>query len=286
MIQNNDKLFSILRLIDDENPEITNSVNQELKKNSLELILHKEDYKNKLMAEQQYKFDILLKNIHLELVTEALNSLLDNTLEDIDLEEGMTILSYWDNSNVDCQDLKNQIAFISNSIQMPKTGHPLAFIDHISNHLINQFKISKNNEDVSNPENYYLYNLFETRKGIPFTMSILYILIGNHLGFPVYGVPIPGNFILKFFNEEDEIFFDPFFKEKKYSKQMCYDYLKEIDEIDQAELILRGCSNIEILLNVLSNLYNTYSLYQNAQSKIHQIEFFQKMLQTSYAIPT
>lgn len=285
MNQINEKLFNILRLIDDENPEIQNSVKQELIKNSLELVLNKRDYKKKLNQEQQYKFDILLKNMHVEITDEAFNLLINNTLEDIDLEDSMTILSYWDNFNLDCQNLKNQIAFISNSIQMPKTGHPLAFIDHISNHLINQFKISKNNEDVSISENYYLYNLFETRKGIPFTMNIMYILISTHLGFPVYGVPIPGNFILKFFNEEDEIFFDPFNKEEKYSKQMCYDYLKEIDMDDRAELILRGCSNNEILLIVLSNLHNVYSVYQNNTNKLQQIEFFQNILKSNYAIP-
>jgi regulator of sirC expression with transglutaminase-like and TPR domain len=52
--------------------------------------------------------------------------------------------------------------------------------------------------------------LCERVPGIPLSLSIIYLLAGNRLGFPLYGVNTPGRFLLKWQLGELEIFIDVF----------------------------------------------------------------------------
>ena len=281
MIRVNENLYNILRLIDDEDSGIQTVIYQELRKNSLELILNKEEYRSKLDKKQNEKLDILLNNIHLDIVHEAFFTLMSRTAEDIDLENSMLILSYWNNNKINCQNIKAKLKDIANGITMPKTGHPLAFIDHISEHLRNEFIVSKDDE---NPDNYYLNRLLEKKQGFPLTLTILYIIISNRIGIPVFGVPIYQYFMLKFLNEEDEIFFDPFYSGKKYSRKMLENYINEYtNSFKPEELNLDGCSNIDIVILFLRNLSIAYTQYSYNPDNIKQIEIFNEILTNHHA---
>jgi regulator of sirC expression with transglutaminase-like and TPR domain len=52
--------------------------------------------------------------------------------------------------------------------------------------------------------------LCERVPGIPLSLSIIYLIAGNRLGFPLYGVNTPGRFLLKWQLGELEIFIDVF----------------------------------------------------------------------------
>lgn len=276
----NKKLISIIKLIDDDSAEIQKIIRSQILENALELIINRSVYQAAVDDRFQPAFAIGLEQLHEELVYEAFKALLDKALEDINLEKSMLLISYWSDSSVDCTAMKQTLDQISQTVSagIPESGHPLAFLDHVSHYLFREFKISGNTEDYYNPDNSYLHKLFETRKGIPITIGILYILICNRLRIPVYGVPLPGHFILKYYNGEDEIFFDPFYEGKIYSRQMCLNYLKNVNS-DSADQILSGCSNYDIIIRILKNLRLVYSSYQNNPEMLSQIESFMDMFE-------
>lgn len=278
-----EKLASVLELLDDESHEIQKIVQNQLFENALELLLNKNSYRSSLDKTNQTHFDSLLNDLHMEITTQAFKNLFGNALEDVDLEGAILIISYWSDPAVNCAELQRELDRISKSIStdLPKTGHPLAFIDHISNYLFRELNISGNTQDYYNPDNSFLHKLLETKKGIPITIGILYMIIGNRLGLPMYGVPLPGHFILKFYNDEDEIFFDPFYEGKVYSRQMCYRYLQNVNA-ENREQILNGCSNFDIVIRVLKNLQLVYSSYKYDSEKVRQIESFLEMLESHY----
>lgn len=276
-----EKLTSVLKLLDDESPAIQQIVQNQLYENALEILVNKIDYRSGLEKSHQTQFDSLLSELHLEITTQALKNLFASALEDVDLESAILIISYWSDPTVNCAELQLELDRISTSISsdLPKTGHPLAFIDHISDYLFREFNISGNTRDYYNPDNSFLHKLLETKKGIPITIGILYMLITKRLGLPVYGVPLPGHFILKFYNEDDEIFFDPFYEGKVYSRQACCRYLQNVNA-ENREQILNGCSNFDIVIRVLKNLHLVYSSYKYDSEKIKQIESFLELLES------
>ncbi len=61
--------------------------------------------------------------------------------------------------------------------------------------------------------------LCERVPGIPLSLAIIYLIAGNRLGFPLYGVNTPGRFLIKWQLGELEIFIDVFDKGSLITRQ-------------------------------------------------------------------
>lgn len=68
---------------------------------------------------------------------------------------------------------------------------------------------SKNYED---PDNSMLNRVLETRRGIPITLSILYLEVARRLGFHAQGVAFPGHFIVRIEDSFGPHYVDPYFR--------------------------------------------------------------------------
>lgn len=66
-----------------------------------------------------------------------------------------------------------------------------------------------NVNDYNNPANSYLNRVIDTRCGIPITLAMIHIGIGQRLNLPVSGVNFPVNFLVKYGNDRD-LFVNPF----------------------------------------------------------------------------
>src|SRR5438552_4271175 len=66
-------------------------------------------------------------------------------------------------------------------------------------------------EEYYDPRNSFLNDVIERRVGIPITLAVLYIAIGERAGLPVRGVGMPGHFLVKYAPASSgEIFIDAF----------------------------------------------------------------------------
>ncbi len=56
--------------------------------------------------------------------------------------------------------------------------------------------IGGNVDDYDNPDNSYLDRVLETRRGIPISLSILWMEVGRRAGLEMQGVGLPGHFVV------------------------------------------------------------------------------------------
>lgn len=275
-----DKLNHLVNLWDDESPGMRKILREELLKHALEIVLQRDSYLQTLEAEGRQHFQELLKQLHFDLVLAAFSQILNQCLDEIDLEKSMLVLSYWDRPDIPARTLQALLNRLAEEVsrQMPVRGHPLSFIDHINRVLFQTYHFRGNSADYYNPDNSYLHKVLETGLGIPISLSIIYMLVCTRLNFPVYGVGMPAHFILKFDNGEDEIFFDPFYGGKVYSRQNCLEYLQGV-KAENPEEILKGCSILDIVKRVLRNLHLNYASHTPAPEKVMQIEQMLAMLE-------
>lgn len=82
----------------------------------------------------------------------------------------------------------------------------------MNEYLFEQQGFSGNLEDYSDPRNSYLNEVLDRKRGIPITLSVIYMEIGWRLGIPLEGVSFPGHFLVKFPYAGGEVVLDPFFK--------------------------------------------------------------------------
>lgn len=65
-------------------------------------------------------------------------------------------------------------------------------------------------DDYQDPRNSYLDEVIARRRGIPITMSILYIDVGRQLGLDLEGVAFPGHFLVRCDMADGVVIIDPY----------------------------------------------------------------------------
>lgn len=118
-------------------------------------------------------------------------------------------------------------------------------------------------EQYEDPRNSFLDEVLSRRRGLPITLSILYVEIARRLGLEAYGVGFPGHFLAKIAGISDsprgEIIIDPFFG-RILRKEECVERLHAMtgDENFDHETWLRPATALEIYTRMLNNLKFLY----------------------------
>ena len=283
LIETATQIEHILKLLDDESPEIRKIVRSTLLENSTDIVLDDLISQLSLSNETHFQLKSTLRDMHFELVTRVLTQLCESQLEDIDLEKAVLLLAYWNDPDIDVQEIVRQLDEMAADIrkEMPTSGHPLSFMDIINQQLFSKWRFKGNSEDYYNPENSFIDQVLLNRKGIPISLSVVYMLIARRIGLPIIGIPMPAHFIVKYDDGEDEIFLDPFYGGKVYNREECIHYLNQA-QIKNTEEILGGCPHYEIITRMMRNIHLVYSSYQDEPEKSKQIGELLKLLESHF----
>jgi regulator of sirC expression with transglutaminase-like and TPR domain len=76
--------------------------------------------------------------------------------------------------------------------------------------LFDDLGFSGNADDYYDPRNSYLNEVIDRRKGIPITLSVLYMEIGRRIELPLEGVSFPGHFLVRLPMRGGTLVLDPF----------------------------------------------------------------------------
>lgn len=104
------------------------------------------------------------------------------------------------------------------------------------------------------PENSYLNHVIDTHYGIPITLALVHISIGERLALPVSGINFPGHFLVKY-GTDKHLIVDPF-SGRFLSETDCATLLKQIAGA-RAKIqphYFETADNKAILLRILDNL--------------------------------
>jgi regulator of sirC expression with transglutaminase-like and TPR domain len=93
----------------------------------------------------------------------------------------------------------------------PRLHGPLASqTAELSALLFEDAGFAGNADDYYDPRNSYLCDVLDRKLGIPITLSLLAVAVGERAGLDVAGVGLPGHFVAKVTDGEACVVFDPF----------------------------------------------------------------------------
>lgn len=119
-----------------------------------------------------------------------------------------------------------------------------------------------NLDHYTDPENSFLHRVLERRKGLPITLTILYVLIADRCGVRLEPVGLPGHFVAGCFLEREAFFIDAFDHGRFLSREELLAYLAgrkiEPDEAHLAPTTVR-----EVLCRCCRNLASHYAAAMN-----------------------
>jgi hypothetical protein len=122
-------------------------------------------------------------------------------------------------------------------------------IETLVEYLGDEVGLRGNEEDYYNINNSLLSEVIDTRMGIPITLSLVYILVGQRAGVSISGVGLPGHFLIR----HDQDFFDPFYNGKRVGLDECRARLQE-QKVALSPTHLRPVSAPQFLLRMLNNI--------------------------------
>jgi regulator of sirC expression with transglutaminase-like and TPR domain len=105
-----------------------------------------------------------------------------------------------------------------------------------------------------------LHLVLQRRTGLPILLSVLYLELAWRISLPLRGVGLPGHFIVRLGEGEDEIFCDPFEGGKILDAAGCGVLLEKVSggQLTMQPEYLRPWSNLRILWRLLNNLKAAY----------------------------
>lgn len=139
-------------------------------------------------------------------------------------------------------------------------AQPQALLAHMHDYLFEELKFSGNTLDYYNTANSYLPAVVETRLGLPITLSLVYKIVAERLGFRTWGVGLPGHFLCGIEVEGARMLIDPFASGRILTPDEARERMREIfgEEAEWSEDLLRPASNRHWLTRMLQNLLNIF----------------------------
>ncbi|MCX6277007.1 MAG: transglutaminase-like domain-containing protein [Bacteroidetes bacterium] len=143
---------------------------------------------------------------------------------------------------------------------------PRENIKVINEILFKVYHFEGNKFDIAAPENFYMNTFLSSKKGSPLTLGILYLIICQRLGFPVYGVNLPQHFILAYLkdkdienpDERDVLFYiNPFNNGSVFSRQEIDQFIGQM-KIKPQKSFFQPCSNADVIRRLINNLIFSY----------------------------
>ncbi len=113
-------------------------------------------------------------------------------------------------------------------------------------------------DNYYSPENSFLTYVLDNKRGIPVSLSVLVLLIAWRVGLPMYGINLPGHFIVKYYSEDYRIYMDPFNKGNLLTEDECFQFLSW-QGLEPLPAYLSTAGVPAIIIRMYRNLINYYS---------------------------
>jgi regulator of sirC expression with transglutaminase-like and TPR domain len=159
------------------------------------LALHANSYLRELnFADPVAEFRGFIRSLNYELETGAL--LLSRTINpDLDIGANCTLL---DTMAARCRELIAEPATVRDKCRV------------LNRVLFHEYALRGNTEHYADPLNSFLDQVLIRRKGIPISLSIVYLLVAERIGLSLEPVGLPGHFVVGCYAEDLPFYIDAF----------------------------------------------------------------------------
>ena len=267
------EINSLIRLLDDRDTEIFEHVHGKLVSYGGEVIEYLESaWEQAFDPIQQERIANLVHEIQFGIVKEELKLWYQGGA--FDLLQGVITINKYQYPDLDEQKIINQIEAIKRDIwlQMIYDGSPAEQVKLINHVFYNIHGFSGNTSNHQDPQNSYLSQVLETKKGNQISLAIIYSIIAQKLDIPVYGVNLPQHFILAYVDETMETEFEGgiLFYINAFNKGFIFGrrdvdmFLKQLN-LKAEKQFYEPCSNADIVRRVLRNLISAYENLGSAE---------------------
>ena len=288
------KIDALIKLLDDPDEQIYTQIKDELISIGGKIIPRLELF----WEEHQYELSVqerveeIIHKIQFDTVLDNLQEWLDNPAKD--LIDGAICVARYQYPDIDPDRIRDQINQLRNAIWLELSEEMTSYekVNILNRVIYDEFGFRGNKQNFHSPQNSFINDVFETKKGNPLSLSIIYSYVAQSLDIPIFGVNLPNHFVLAYVDTEniielldhvdkdDEILFyiNVFSRGTIFSKSEIDKFLKQLD-IEKNERFYSPCSNTEIIKRMVVNLHNSYTKL-GFQDKVEELDKILKLFKS------
>jgi len=284
-MENTKEISALVKLLDDPDQEIYQHVEERLLLYGNEVINYLENvWEHSLDALLQERIENIVHKIQFGNVKEDLNLWYQSGA--FDLLKGALVINRYQYPDLDEEKVILQIEEIKREIWLG-LQYEMSSIEKIKliNHIFyNVYGFSGNTKNHHDPQNSYINQVIESKKGNQISLAIIYATLAQKLDIPVYGVNLPQHFILGYIDESkrDEqefgvlFYINAFNKGAIFGKHDVDQFLRQLN-LEALPGFYAPCSNVEIIRRVIRNLISAYENL-GAAEKVEELKQLQDIL--------
>ncbi len=253
------QIKALIRLLSDDNERIAKTIGAELiaiGDSALPLLLEAEIER----PEMAKRIACVLDEIRGGRLETELRGLVTRPADEVDLESGAFLIARYAYPNLDAQAYARKLDDMANEVR-DRLGHRVSgeeSVKTLGRYLFTEQEFRGNTKNYYDAENTYLNRVLDRRLGIPISLSIMYLLIARRLGLPMYGVGMPGHFLVGFDSDHYKVYVDCFNAGALLSQRDCVRFLMQAG-YGYEDKYLRRSSNRAVLTRAVKNLLAIYN---------------------------
>lgn len=141
------------------------------------------------------------------------------------------------------------------------TALPITRLLRLNDVLFTSLGFRGNAENYFDARNSFLNDVIDRRTGIPITLSTIYLEVARRLELQLFGVGMPGHFLVKYQDESVEILLDPFHAGRLLSEDDCFRMILQMyrGKVIFHRSYLSAISKKQTLTRMLQNLKSIYA---------------------------
>lgn len=285
------EVIALITLLDDPDETIYSEVRNRFIILGPPAIPHLETaWENSFEALMQKRIETIIHSIQFEALQKALKEWAQN--ESDDLLKGILLLARYQYADLDENKIKKQLHQIKQDVWL-ELHDDLTALEKVKiiNHIL--FEVHQFGGNITNyhaPQNSFINNVLESKKGNPLMLSVIYALICKELDIPVYGINLPQHFVLAYVNDYANLidvnnktlsnnilfYINPFSKGLIFSQKDIDQFLKQLN-LEPDNKYYLPCSNIDIIKRCLTNLIYSYEKL-GYMEKLDELKKLEKLL--------
>ena len=112
-------------------------------------------------------------------------------------------------------------------------------------------------QHYQNPDNSCLNRVIDRRRGIPVTMTVVWLLIAKRLNLSLHGISFPVHFLARYKDKDEDFLIDPFNGGSVVTEEQCKAFLESIG-VQFHEAFLEPVDGRHIVARMLRNMAEIY----------------------------
>jgi regulator of sirC expression with transglutaminase-like and TPR domain len=233
--------------------------------------------RNSSYPELLYNFYVKLRSS--SAVIDAFSGLVRSEIEDerIDLAKAALTFARIEYPDLDLTSYLRRIDQFGERAgkKITETGDPGESIAAVNEVLFVEEMFRGNTVDYYSPLNSFLNDVLDRRLGIPITLSLIYMEVARRIGFPLFGVGMPGHFLLKHYDVAGHsTLIDVFDGGRIVTEDDCQ---KKLNAIWDGQLVLQPqfllpVTRRQMLTRMLNNLKTIYLSQRNFRKTLRIVD--------------